>query len=95
MQNDSQTTYLLDFSDGNTTKRIKSVKAGSSIKVLLRLAEGTGETRVVAIGTRSKDGSDFDVFLTEGQMTPEFGLGWGEVLDLISDEEKLQSTKPR
>lgn len=95
MPNDSQTTYFLDLSDGNTTKRIKSVKAGSSIKVLLRLVEGIGEQRITAIGNRSKDGKDFDIFLTEGQTSAEFGLRWGEVLDLISDEEESAKLKPR
>lgn len=81
-------TYILDFRDEKTRKRIRSAKPGDVVKVKLRLVDNSAAATLEAMGTRSKDGKQFEVRLTIGERFQDIHHNYEDVLVLADNRGK-------
>ena len=64
-------TYVLDLRDKSNCSRIESAKPGKEVQVLVRPENDSMAQPIKAMGTRSKDGTSFNVVVTtaDGKQT--------------------------
>ena len=81
-------TYYLYLNEQSTRSRIEAAKPGQTVQVLVCSAEDSSAAPIVAMGTRTADGSEFNVVVTTEAGDQSHSREWWELsVDLKFYEE--------